>query len=278
MTSDVMERPGAGGETVSMTVPHSAFGPALREFRRSRGLSQQGLADTAQVSTRHLSYLENGRSAPSRQMVLVLGSALDLPLRERNTLLTVAGFAPVYACASPTTPLPAALQSIVDHLFRAHEPFGAILVDRDWNVRQLNQGAQRIFAWAGEGLASPPEVLGNLVRSLLDPRGFRPRVVDWEDAARATVDRVRRALRHERDPGRRRFLGRLVADVELPPGGPASPGLPVLPLRLRRDDEEVALVTAITTLGTPLDVTAEELHIESYFPADARSEAFLRAL
>ncbi len=278
MTSEVMvSRPQAGHSPV-MTLPHATFGPTLRDLRLARGFSQQRLAEAAEVSARHLSYLENGRAAPSRQMVLVLGSALDLPLRDRNALLTVAGFAPVYAHGAASRAVPPELQRVIDHLLQAHEPFGALLVDRDWNVRQVNEGAQRLLGWAWAGLDRPPEVAGNLVRALLDPRGLRPRVANWEDAAVATVDRVQRAIRREVGADRRARLAALIADVDVPRWGPPTPGLPVLPLRLAHDGREVALVTVVTALGTPLDVIAEELHIESFFPADAASEAFLRAL
>ncbi|MDQ3034606.1 MAG: helix-turn-helix domain-containing protein [Myxococcota bacterium] len=263
-----------------MDLAHAArFGPLLRRFRGARGLSQERLADSAEVSPRHVSFLETGRAAPSREMVLVLTSALDLPLRDRNTMLVAAGYAPVYGSSPLESSELEPVRRALDHLLRAHEPFGAIVVDRDWNVLRMNQGATRMLAWAMEGLSPPPGVLENALVATFHPEALRSRIVNWDEVAGELVERMHRELELEADEDRR---ARLVAMLGSLPEQPArvhtGDHLPFLPVRFRRDDVELRLFTTLTTLGTPLDVTAQELRIESYFPADADTERFLRDL
>ena len=283
MTSEV--RTGRRGLGYALGVEqltlHSRFGPLLRRFRTSRGVSQERLASDAEVSPRHVSFLETGRAGPSREMVLLLGSALDLPLRDRNSLLVAAGFAPVYAASPLGGPGLAPVRRALDHLLRAHEPFGAIVVDRDWNVLQLNDGARRLLAWSMEGLTPPPEALGNLLRGIFHPQGLRSRIVNFDEVAALMIDRAERELELEADDDRRTRVSGWVtaARAEVPPLA-ATPRTtdPFLSVHLRKNGEDLRLFTTLTTLGTPIDVTAQELRIESYFPADAASEALLLAL
>jgi len=282
MTSEVMAvriGSGEGPATKPMTTHHALFGPMLRQHRVARRLSQEVMAHHAEVSTRHLSCLETGRASPSREMVLVLGSALDLSLRDRNTLLAAAGYAPVYS-ASPLDG--AALEPVrraIDHLLAAHEPFGAVVVDRDWNVLRMNAGAQRLLAWALEGLSPPPEALRNVVAATLLPGALRERIVNFAEVAATLADRAQRSLAVEADPARRSMLSGWIARANEGTHARAAPSAgPFVPLHLRRGDEELRLFTTLTTLGTPIDVTAQEVHIESYFPADDATEQRLRAL
>ncbi|AKF05816.1 helix-turn-helix domain-containing protein [Sandaracinus amylolyticus] len=264
-----------------MDLAHARFGPMLKRFRGSRGLSQERLAEHAEVSPRHVSFLENGRAAPSREMVLVLASALDLPLRERNTLLVAAGFAPVYASSPIESATLEPVRRALDHLLRAHEPFGALVVDRDWNVVRMNAGATRLLGWALEGLTPPPEALANLLVAIFHPEALRPRIANFEEIASAMIERVEHELQLETDDARRARMTSLLGSLHDAPRGSApsaGPALPFLPVRLRRGDRELRLFTTLTTLGTPLDVTAQELRIESYFPADADTERALRDL
>lgn len=257
----------------------SRFGPLLRRLRASRGLSQERLAEHAEVSPRHLSFLETGRAAPSREMVLVLASALDLPLRDRNALLVAAGFAPVYASAPLESASLEPVRRALDHLLCANEPFGAVLVDRDWNVLRMNDGAQRMLAWALEGLTPPPEALANVLLATFHPAALRSRIANFAEVAAALVDRMERELELETDDDRRARMASMIERLpDRPVRAPPPTGLPVLPLVVRRDAIELRLFTTLTTLGTALDVTAEELRIESYFPADAATERFLREL
>lgn len=253
------------------------FGAALRRLRVARGWSQERLAGDAEVSTRHLSCLETGRASPSREMVLTLGSALDLPLRERNDLLHAAGFAPVY----PNTDYEAdglePVRRAVDQLLAAHEPFGAIAVDRMWNVRRLNQGATRLLAWAMPLCDAPPEVFTNVLRATLHPGGLRRCVENFDEVAATMIDRLRREHLREVDPARRRAFEALFAEAgPLPTTAHAPATGPVLVMTLRRGDERLRVFTTITTLGTPIDVTAQETHIESYLAADEATARWFR--
>lgn len=248
-------------------------GPLIRALRRARGLSQEALADRAEISTRHLSCLETGRALPSHTMVLVLGSALDLPLRERNTLLAAAGFGPAYRVSPFEDPAMAHVQEAVAHLLALHEPHPAMLLDRSWNVLRMNGGAQRLFAWCE--LSLPEGVVPNAYRILFDGAlGLRPSIVNFEPLADAMLERLRTEA--DVDPA----LGGLLRELEQLRGKRVerpslpTPNLVALPIHLRRKGVELRYFTTLTTLGTPLDVTAQELRIEGYFPTDAATRQF----
>jgi transcriptional regulator with XRE-family HTH domain len=264
--------------------PRSGLGALLREWRLARRLTQQALADSAEVSVRHLSFLETGRASASREMVLVIANALDLPLRERNLLLGAAGFAPVYRETSLDAPPMAHIRRALDHILAQQEPFPAIVLDRSWNVARMNAGAQRLFARFLLPLAPPPVVLGNLVHALFHPEGLRHVIVDWPTVASAMAERLHREASADPGAGGPRALRDAVLAYPGIPERLRQPRLldapPVaLPLCLRAlDGAEARFFTTLTTLGTPLDVTAEELRIESYFPLDDATDAFLRAL
>jgi transcriptional regulator with XRE-family HTH domain len=249
----------------------------IRALRLARRLSQEELAHRAEVSTRHLSCLEGGRARPSHTMILVLGSALDLPLRERNTLLVAAGFAPVYRISLLEDPAMAHVHQAVSHLLRHHEPHPAILMDRAWNVLQLNAGAQRLFRWCGVTLsASAP---ANAHRILFDPAlGLRPWIVNFDAVADAMLERLRTEV--DVDPSLHALLidlERLRGKTRPRPGAPTA-NLVALPIHIRRENEDLRYFTTLTTLGTPLDVTAQELRIESFFPMDEATSAFAHRL
>lgn len=260
-----------------------AFGVQLRAWRQTRHLSQEELAARAGVSTRHLSFVENGRSQPSRELVLALAGALDVPLRERNTLLTAAGFAAAFRASPLDSEVLAHLRRAIDHMLAKQEPYGAIVVDGTWNVIQLNQGATRLFQRFPMATAAGAEAARNVVLGTMHPEALRPYIVNWTDVAGHLVARLQRDVAAR--PGDE-ALSRLLAAVLAQPGVPAewrvfAPGrsaAPFIPLHLRRGDLDVKLFTMLTSIGTPLDVTAEEIHIESYFPADDASEAALRSL
>jgi transcriptional regulator with XRE-family HTH domain len=258
------------------------FGVQLRAWRQSRRVSQEQLASRAGVSARHLSFVENGRSQPSRDLVLALAGALDVPLRERNTLLTAAGFAAAFRATSLDADEMATLRRAIDHVLDQQEPFGAVVVDGAWNLIRLNRGAARLFRRfpmtpAGHGAA------GNLVLGIVHPEALRPYIVNWIDVAGQLIARLHREVAAR--PGDDQ-LARLLVRVLAQPGLPAewrapAPGrstAPFIPVHLRSDHLEVKLFTMMTSIGTPLDVTAEEIHIETYFPADDATESALRAL
>lgn len=228
------------------------------------------------MSARHVSFLENGRAKPSREMVLVLANALELPLRERNTLLTTAGFASVYRESPLDGERMAGVRRAVEHLLVQHEPYGALVVDRLWNLQRANEGAMRMI---GFFVDVPPR---NAMHALFDPRGLRPFVVGWEAVAAVMIERLHR----ERVGVATDAIGALIAELLAYPDVPqefARPDLtaitePVMPLHLRKGDVDVRLITMVSTIGTPIDVTADELRVESYFPADDASDEWLRSL
>lgn len=249
------------------------FGPSLKQWRVARRLTQEQLAHDAEISTRHLSCLETGKAKPSREMVLVLASALELELRERNSLLGHAGFAAVYASEGLDSARMAAVRRAIDLVLAQQEPWGAVVVDRAWNVLKMNDGARVLSRFS-----KTPKVMANAVRAVLHPDGLKTALVNWGEVAAFTLQRLEReCARHPHDEARAALLREVkkypgVAKLELA----ARDEAPASVLHLRRGDDEVRLFTLLTTIGTPLDVTAEELTIESYFPADAASERWLR--
>jgi transcriptional regulator with XRE-family HTH domain len=251
-------------------------GDLLRQWRERRRLSQLDLALQAEISARHLSFVETGRSTPSREMVLHLAAQLDLPLRERNTLLLAAGYAPVYS----ETPLDAAqlagVRAAVRQVLRGHEPYPAVVVDRGWNLVEANAGV----ALLTEGVA--PELLvapANALRVSLHPEGMAPRILNLGEWRAHLLGRLRRQIAHTADPALVRLYDELHAypcaqpepEVELP-----GPGAICVPLRLRHGGHELAFFSTVATFGTPLDITVAELVIESFFPADPGTAALLK--
>ncbi len=245
-------------------------------------LTQEQLAEDAEVSTRHLSCLERGKARPSRQMVLVLASVLELELRDRNVMLGCAGFAPVYPSSALESLAMAPIRRAIDLVLKQQEPYGAVVIDRLWNLLQMNEGAARMLAAFWPTPPEDPRVSSNVLRALMHPNGLRPRVVNWVEVAAFTLERMdRECALHPHDEQRTALRDELLSypGVEaLRPEGPASASAPVATIHMRFGATEVRLFTMLTTLGTPMDVTAQELAIESYFPADAESEAWLRSL
>lgn len=262
------------------------FGDLLRDVRRGRKLSQLELAMNADVSQRHLSFLESGRAQPSREMVLSLAVALDLPLRERNRLLTSAGFAGVYPQrrleAADMAPVRQALEMLLAH----HAPYPAIAVDRAWNLFMANAAVPRMLSVLGDADAVWRRVCGdaprNMLKLTLHPEGFAPHIVNLAEVAPPLLARTaREALEH-------REVAEVLDEVLRYPSIPArwrsidlhlhaSP-LPVLPTHLSIRGLNLKLFSMLSTFGTPQDVTADELRVESFFPADKDSETLLRAL
>jgi transcriptional regulator with XRE-family HTH domain len=249
----------------------SPLGQLLREWRALRGLSQLELAGAADVSTRHVSFVETGRSRPSREMVLRLGEALELPLRERNRLLVAAGFAAGFGESSLASAELAPVRRALEAVLASHEPYPAFVVDRAWRVLLANGAHERLLGLLLPGFA--PDGPVNVMRLVLDPALLRPRVVNWEVVAHVLGHRIRRQLRQpDPDDAVRTELAALLA---LPGVRDALGRAPVpraseivLPLVLELEGQELAWFSTIATLGTPRDVTLEELAIESLFPAD----------
>lgn len=263
----------------------SGFGALLRQWRGERKVSQLTLALEADLSQRHLSFVESGRSRPSRDAVHRLCAALEVPLRERNQFLLAAGFAPEFPESPLAAPALAPVFDALQMLLAQQEPFPAIVIDRHWDVLLANEASSRLFGCFLDPGCDPaaifPDGRRNVLRFTCHPQGLRPAICNWDDAAPALLERVRAELRLA--PGDQR-LRDLLTEIEgyapLPRRPPQAAGarLPVAPLRLARDGVEANLFSAIATLGTPLDVTLQELRIELFFPADARTAELAASL
>src|SRR5262245_36566106 len=271
----------------------NGFGAHLRWWRKRRGLSQLDLAGAAGVSQRHVSFLESGRTQPSREMVLCLAAALDVPLRQQNALLVAARFAPIWGARDLMAPDLAPVNQALDHILAQQEPFPALVVDRQWNLLRANAGAQRLTACltapasdtaiAGVALASNPAPTRavNLAEWLLAPDGLRPLLVNWHDVAMHFLRGVQADALADGTPDTAALLQRLLAYPGIPTLSqvPAleEPQPPVLALHFRQGAISLRLFTTIATLGTPHDVTVQELRIESFFPADAETSHVFHA-
>ena len=255
----------------------ASFGQLLKRWRGVRRRSQLDLAADAEVSARHVSFLETGRARPSREMVLVLASALEVPLRDRNVLLASAGFSPAYAESGLDEAALAPVRRALDWTLRQAEPFPAVVLNRKWDVLTTNRAAAMLFT----SLLGPPRPGANLLRLMLDPRGVRPWVVNWAEAAPALLRRVRReAVERVLDPDTVALLDELLPMVPegLRGNDVTIPTVPVVPLHFRNDALDLRFFSTITALGTPVDVTAQEIRIECLFPEDAETEARARRL
>nr|WP_206313510.1 helix-turn-helix transcriptional regulator [Streptomyces coryli] len=247
----------------------------MRQWRHRRRLSQLDLALAADVSARHVSLVETGKSNPSADMVLRLADQLDVPLRERNRLLLAAGFAPRYAERPLTDDALAAAREAVERVLRAHEPYPALAFDRRWNILLANRAIEPFFGQVDPELLRPPV---NLLRLGLDPRGFAPMVVNLDDVRTVFGARVRRQLAVSPDPELAALHDELLGTADEEPAHRTSDTGVVIPMIIRIDGRELRLFSTITTFGTPMDITLDEVAIESYYPADAASAAYFTPL
>ena len=255
-------------------------GDLLREWRQRRRWSQLDLASEAEISTRHLSFLETGRSQPSRDMVLHLAERLDIPLRERNLLLVAAGFAPVFPERPLQDPALDAARKAVDLVLAGHERYPALAVDRHWQLVAANAAATRLMAGADAALLRPPV---NVLRLSLHPKGIAPRIANYHEWRAHLLARLRRQVDLTADVVLTALLAELAA-FPAPPG--AKPARPirngdqsvVVPLQLATDAGVLSFVSTTTVFGTPLDITLSELALESFFPADAATADALRRM
>jgi len=235
-------------------------------------MSQLDLALAAEVSARHVSFLETGRSRPSPEMILRLGSTLDVPLREQNAMMRAAGLEDAFPDPGPETAFPLAIERAIDRMMAQHEPFPLVVFDRKYDIVRLNGGAARLLPLfvADPALLEPPV---NAMMLLFDPRATRPFVEDWPQTARAMLARLHREVLAS---GGDAELGALLHRILELPDVPASwkqpdftiPSEPTLPVRLRREKTRVAFLTTVTTFSAPQNVALEELHLESWFPLD----------
>jgi len=253
-------------------------GNLLREWRQRRRMSQLDFASDAEISTRHLSFLETGRSQPSREMILRLAERLDIPLRERNLLLIAAGYAPLFPERKLDDPTLAAQRCAVEIVLKGHEPFPALAVDRHWTMIAANGAVQPLLAGISPELLQPPV---NVLRLSLHPNGLAPRIENLSEWRTHLFDRLRHQIDLTADPTLITLLEEL-RGYPSPPGAQKNPAADyagvVVPLRLRTDAGTLSFFSTTTVFGTPVDITLSELAIESFFPADADTAEFLRKL
>ena len=253
------------------------FGAQLRDWRRRRRLSQLDLAAEADLSTRHLSFVETGRSKPSRETVMRLAEALELPLRGRNALLMAAGYAPSFPERSLDDARQADARELVQRILDAHMPFPALAVDRHWQLVAHNKMAGALMAGAAAHLLEPPV---NVLRLSLHPEGSAPQIVNLADWKRHVLDRLRHQFNESGDP----VLEALIEELRQFPApsskAPASSsGAQIaVPLIIDAPAGRLSFISTTTVFGTPIEVTLSELAIESFFPADQETAERLRGM
>jgi transcriptional regulator with XRE-family HTH domain len=262
---------------MSVTASRPPVGAMLRDWRLRRRVSQLELALDAGVSSRHLSFVETGRSRPSAEMVLHLAEQLDVPLRDRNQLLLAAGYAPAFAQRDLDAPELGPVRDAIDQVLRGHEPYPALVVDRHWGLVAANRPLGALVAGVDEQLLEPPV---NVLRLSLHPAGVAPRIVNLGEWRSHLLDRLAAEALASGDPALTVLHDELVSY----PGGESTDGLDpgfaeiAVPLRLRHDGDELAFISTKTSFATAVDVTVAELSIESFFPADRQTAEAMRAL
>ena len=253
----------------------ASAGSLLRAWRERRRLSQLDVALAADISTRHLSFIETGRSRPSRRVLLRLAEELAVPLRGRNSLLLAAGYAPAYPETPLADPAMRPVRAALDRVVSLHEPYPALVVDRLWNVVTANHSAVSLLEGVAPELLTPPV---NVMRVSLHPRGLAPQTRNFEAWAAHLLGQLRQQVETSGDAE----LAALLEEVSGYPGMPAEPTSPepadrvVTTVRYATPDGDLALFTTLATLGAPTDVTAAELAIETFYPADDESAAILQ--
>ena len=250
--------------------PQAGFGELLRQWRRRRRLSQMELSLDSNISARHLSFVETGRSKPSRETVVRLAETLELPLRERNALLLSAGYAPIYAQRPLDSAEMEPVRAALDRFLRAHEPFPALVLDRHHNIVAANDAVGVLTAGCDPRLMKPP---ANAIRVALHPDGMAARTVNLAEWSQHLLGRLRREAAITGDP----VLEALCAEAESYPGVAAAEAAEaerpapevVVALRVREGESELAFISTISIFGTAIDVTLSELSIEAFYPANA---------
>jgi len=262
---------------MSVTASRPPVGAMLRDWRLRRRLSQLELALEAGVSSRHLSFVETGRSRPSAEMVLHLAEQLEVPLRDRNRLLLAAGYAPAFAQRELDAPELGPVRDAIDQVLRGHEPYPALVIDRHWGLVAANRPLGALVAGVDEQLLEPPV---NVLRLSLHPAGMAPRILNLGQWRAHLLERLAAEALASGDPA----LSVLHEELASYPGGESADGLDpgfadiAVPLRLRHRGDELAFISTKTSFATAVDVTVAELSIESFFPADEQTAEAMRAL
>jgi transcriptional regulator with XRE-family HTH domain len=265
----------------STRLPDSGFPRLLREWRQRRRLSQLDLALSSGVSQRHVSFLESGRANPSRAMILQLSETLEVPLRDRNDWLAAAGFAPFFKTRALDDPQMSQVFSAISMMLKAHEPFPALALDRAWNVRRSNTAFDQTIAMMGEDIW---ERVGdgkrNLMQLFFHPEGLRPFITNWSSVGPLLWQRAKREAQTLAGNEMNAVLDSLapLQDSHILWSAADTALVPVMPFNMQIGDLQMSMFAIIATFGTAQDVTAEELRIETLFPADVQTEALFRAI
>lgn len=263
---------------LSATLTPRPVGEQLRDWRQRRRLTQLDLADMAETSTRHVSFIETGRAMPSRAMLMRLAERLDVPLRERNHLLTAAGLAPMYHERRLDDPALEQAHAAIELVLAGHEPYPALAIDRHWNLVAANRALAPMLAGAAPHLLEAPI---NVMRLTLHPEGVAPRIVNYAEMRAHILHRLHRLIDATGDPVLHALQEELIAypapdgrahDTSIAPSGVA------IQLQLRTETGVLSFISTITVFGSPMDITLSELAIESFFPADTATAQALRAL
>lgn len=271
----------------AMTRQGNPFGSLLRTWRERRKRSQLDLALEAEVSQRHLSFLESGRAKPSREMILQLAEVLDIPLRERNLLLHSAGFAPAYEARPLDNDAMAAVKQALELTLQHHEPYPALVMDKGWNLLLQNTASGRFIGLLGDADSLwqkvDPSGQRNIMRLTFSPHGIQPLISNWPDVASMLLSRLQREV--TADPGNQplaQLLQELASLPSIPERWHNQPVLsapePILPLEITVNGATLRIFSMISTFGTALDITADELRVETFFPADDFSAQFFSML
>lgn len=261
---------------MNVAVRRGSGGELIREWRGRRHLSQLELAAEAGISARHLSFVETGRSKPSRVLVLALAEALAVPLRERNALLLAAGYAPAFSEASLEEEGMAPVRSALDSILAAQLPYPALIVDRQWEILAANRAVGLLLEGVSEDLLAPPT---NALRLTLHPDGLAPRILNFEQWGAHLLTRLHRQALLSQDPALFELERELTGypGVSFPSGVAEPSGMLFVPLQLRLPAGAVlSLLSTVSTFGTAVDVTLEELSVESFFPADEPTQDYLQ--
>ena len=246
-------------------------GKLLRGWRERRRLTQLELALRTEVSARHLSFVETGRSRPTSEMILRLAQQLDVPLRERNVLLLSGGYAPAFPVNQLADPPMRAVHEAIEHVLRAHEPYPAVVIDARWELVAANDAVPLLTEGAAAGLLEPPV---NVLRLSLHPQGMAPRIVNLAEWRAHLLDRLNRDIESTADPALIELRDELTGYPSPPPASRPDTRAILVPLRLRVRGAVLSLFSTTTVFGTPREITLSELAIESFYPADAPTAAF----
>ncbi|MGD1866533.1 MAG: helix-turn-helix domain-containing protein [Phormidesmis sp.] len=260
-----------------LSASDNAFGQLLKHWRSQRNFSQLALSMASDVSQRHISFIESGRSHPSREMIVKLATVLDIPLRQQNKMLTAAGFAPIYSEFDLSAPEVAPIRKALEFTLKQQEPYPALVMDRYWNQMMVNKGAENLLGWLIGAHTVPKEIGLNLIKLMLHPQGIRAYVKNWDAVTTHLIHRVyRETLAEGKDEQSQILFDELLTypDVQTLYQAPVQDSwqLPLLSTTFAKEHQQQSFFTTLTTLGTPQDITLQELRLECLFPADEATE------